>query len=146
MRSPTVVVTHVDAEDVLKLAAADDQQPIEALAADAANPALHVGVGVRCPYGRADDLDLLVPEDGIEGARELRVAIVDQEPNLSVALVEFHQQVARLLKHPGGVRVAGAGEVLDPAAANREKDEHVQATQPDGVDGEEVAGEDRVRV
>jgi hypothetical protein len=35
-----------DAEDVLELAAADDQQPVEALAADAADPTLHVGVRV----------------------------------------------------------------------------------------------------
>jgi len=38
------------------------------------------------------------------------------------------------------------GEVLDPAAADREEDEHAQTAKPDGVDREEVAGEDRLAV
>jgi hypothetical protein len=63
-----------------------------------------------------------------------------------VVVVECHKQVAGLLQHPGGVWVGGAGEVLDSAAADREEDEHVEAAQPDGVDGEEVAGEDRLSV
>jgi hypothetical protein len=55
--------------------------------------------------GRADDLDLLAREQGVKGGRELCVAIVDQEPDLTTTVVEFHQQVARLLQHPGRVRV-----------------------------------------
>ena len=81
-----------------------------------------------------------------KAARELRVSVVDQEPHLPVAVVEIHQQVARLLQHPRRVGLAGAGEVLDAAAADREEDEHVEAAKPDGVDGEEVAGEDRLAV
>src|SRR5262249_33832501 len=48
---------------------------------------------------------LAVAKQGIEGARELRVAIVDQEPHLPGALIETHQQIARLLQHP---RVPGS--------------------------------------
>ena len=40
----------------------------------------------------------------------------------------------------------GAAEVLDPAAADREKHDHVEAAQPDRVDGEEVTGEDGLAV
>jgi hypothetical protein len=47
VRPPAVVVAHVDAEHMLELAAADDQQPVGALAADAADPALYVRVRVR---------------------------------------------------------------------------------------------------
>jgi hypothetical protein len=39
-------VRQVGAEDLLEVAAADDQEPVEALAADAADPALHMGVRV----------------------------------------------------------------------------------------------------
>jgi hypothetical protein len=53
VRSPAVVVTDVATEDVLELAAAEDQQPIEALASDAADPALHVGVRVRRSFASA---------------------------------------------------------------------------------------------
>jgi hypothetical protein len=67
-----------------------------------------------------------------------------QEPHPPAAVVEIHQQVARLLQHPGSVRPGRAGEVLDPPTAEREEDEHVQATQPDRVDCEEVTGKDRL--
>ena len=66
MRSAAVVVMDVDTEDVLKLPASDDQQPVEALAAHAADPALHVRARVRRLDGRADDLDVL---DGRGGGR-----------------------------------------------------------------------------
>src|SRR5436190_8874804 len=49
---------------------------------------------------------------------------------------------SRLLQHPAGVRFAGDREVLDAAAADGDEREHVQAPQPDGVDGEKVAGKD----
>jgi hypothetical protein len=88
MRSLSVVVADVDAEDVLELAAAGDQDPVEAFAANAADPALHVGVGVRRLDGSSDDLDVVAFEEGVEGARELGVAIVDQEPHRPVAVVE----------------------------------------------------------
>jgi hypothetical protein len=71
---------------------------------------------------------------------------VNEEAHLPIAVVEVHQQVARLLQHPGGVRLAGASQVLDAAAADREEDKDVQALQPDRIDGEEVAGEDRLAV
>lgn len=60
-----------------------------------------------------------------------------------VVVIEFDQQVARLLQHPSGVRLARAREIFDATAADRDEDEHVQAAQPDRVDVEEVAGEDR---
>src|SRR6266536_2174161 len=118
MWSCAVVVTDVDAEDVVELAAADDQHSVEALAANSAHPALHESVCVRCLERCADDIDVLAREEGVEGARELGVAVMDQEPQLSIAVVELHEQVARLLQHPGGVRLAGAGDIFDSAAAD----------------------------
>ncbi len=49
MRPPLVVVLDIHAEDVLELAATKDQQPVEALAADAADPTLHVRIRVSAP-------------------------------------------------------------------------------------------------
>jgi hypothetical protein len=68
---------------------------------------------------------------------------MDEEPHLPVLIARLHQQVARL-QHPSAVRAAGAGEVLNPAAADRQEDEHVQASQPHRVDGKEVTDEDRL--
>jgi len=50
-----------------------------------------------------DDLDPVALEERVEGAGELRVTIVDQEAHLPAAVVELHEEVARLLQHPHAV-------------------------------------------
>ena len=42
-----VVMPHVDTHHVLKMTTAHDQDPVEAVGADGAHPALGVGVGKR---------------------------------------------------------------------------------------------------
>src|SRR6266496_3837904 len=73
-----VVMAGTDAKHVLQLAAAEDEQAIEALATHAADPAFGVGVPVRRPDGCADHRDPFACQDLIEAAAELRVAIVDE--------------------------------------------------------------------
>jgi hypothetical protein len=79
MRPMPVVMARIDAKHVFELAAAEDEQPVEALATHAADPALGVCVRVRCPDGGADHGDPFALEDVIEAAAELGVAIMDQE-------------------------------------------------------------------
>jgi hypothetical protein len=55
MRPMLVVTAGIDAQHVLEMAAAEDQQPVEALTAHAADPALGVRVRVRRLDRRADD-------------------------------------------------------------------------------------------
>src|SRR4029453_11745787 len=93
-----VVMTGIDAQHVLELAAAEDEQPVEALATHAADPALGVGVRVRRLNGCADDSDSFALEDVIPPAAEFRVAIVDQEADRLLAIIERDQQVARHLR------------------------------------------------
>ncbi len=81
MRSVGVVVVDVDAEHMLELPPTGDQDPVEAVAPGGAYPALGERVRLRCPERCADDLDAFAPEDLIESAAELAVAIVDQEPD-----------------------------------------------------------------
>jgi hypothetical protein len=66
-------------EHVLEVAAAEDQQPVEALSADAADPALGMGARLRRPYRRFDEVDPFGAEDLVELAAELAVSITDQE-------------------------------------------------------------------
>jgi hypothetical protein len=82
VRPPAVVVAHVDAENVLELAAAENQEPVETFAADAADPALDVRVRVRRPHRRSDDPDPFAGEDRIERCRELAVSVVEEEAHL----------------------------------------------------------------
>jgi hypothetical protein len=88
MRPVRVVVVDVDAEDALELPAAGDQEPVEAVAADGADPALRERVRLRRPKWGADDLDALASEDVVEGAAELAVTSVDQEPGRCCSLGE----------------------------------------------------------
>ena len=75
-----VVVSHVAAEHVLEVAAAEDQQQVEALGADGAHEPLRVGVRLWRSDRRLDHLDPFAAEDFVEAGAELAVAIVDQEP------------------------------------------------------------------
>jgi hypothetical protein len=52
----------------------------------------------------------------IAAAAEPGVAIVDQEAERLLAIVERHQEVARLLRDPGASWIRCAGDELDPAA------------------------------
>jgi len=56
-------------------------------------------------------------------------------------LVEVHQQVAGGLGDPCVGRVGGDPGQVDPAAVEFDHEEDAQAGQPDGFDGEELAGE-----
>jgi hypothetical protein len=79
VRPVGVVVVDVDAQNALKLLAAADQEPVEAVAADGADPAFGERVCFRCAKRGADDLDAFASEDVVEDATELAVAVVDQE-------------------------------------------------------------------
>jgi hypothetical protein len=69
----------VEAEHVLEVAAVDDQDPVEALAAEGADPTLGVGIRVRGSDRCPDDPHPLAAGDFVEGAAELTVAIVKEK-------------------------------------------------------------------
>ena len=62
------------------MAATDDEDSVETISAESADPALGVSVRVGRLDGRADHRDCLSPEDLVEGVAELRVAIMDEKP------------------------------------------------------------------
>ena len=87
MRPMLVVMAGIDAKHMLELPAAEDEQPVEALTTHAADPALGVGIRVRCPDGCADHSDSFALEDVIAAAAELRIAIVDEQAQRSLAVI-----------------------------------------------------------
>src|SRR6266487_4541734 len=103
----------VDAEHLPEVAPTEDEDAVEAVGANRAHPTLGEGVRVRRLHRGADDSDASGSEDLVKGVAELRVAVVDQEPE-PVLLAELHDQVAGLLANPCTVRVGRAREVLDP--------------------------------
>ena len=86
-----------DAENALKVAAVDDQEPVEALSASGADEAFRDRVGLRRTDRCLDDLDALACEDGVEVAGELAVAVADQEAQLRRALSDCPSELAGLL-------------------------------------------------
>ena len=78
MRTVGVVMRQILAKHTLQLATADDQNPIETLAPESSDPA-RVGVGMRRSHGSTYYPQTLGSEDLVEGPRELRVTVADQE-------------------------------------------------------------------
>ena len=137
-----VVVADVGREDSFEVPAVDDQEPVEALAADGADPPFDEGVRARRPYRCADRPDALGAEHLVEGGGELAVAVVDQEPDRLRPFDERLDDVPRLLGRPLTGRVRGDARQIH--LPGREFDEHecVEPPEQHGVDGEEVAGDD----
>jgi hypothetical protein len=61
-------VVDVDAQDVLEVAAVEDQQPVEALDANGSDKPLGDGVGLRRPHRRLHDPDAAGAEYLVEEA------------------------------------------------------------------------------
>jgi len=78
VRAVAVVVVDVGREDSFEVAAVEDQEPIEARMADAADPAFGEGVRSGCTNRCPDDPDRLGAEYLVEGGRELAVALVQE--------------------------------------------------------------------
>jgi hypothetical protein len=104
MRPVLVVMPTVDAEHLLEVASAEDENAVEAVGAEGAHPAFGVGVGVWRLDGRPDHVDALGPEDFVEGGADLRVAVVDEKAD-GVLVAELHDEVAGLLGYPTSVRL-----------------------------------------
>ena len=92
MGTVDVVMLNVDPKDLLQVAAPNDQQPVQALGPDHADPALGIGVGVGCLHRRDAHVSAVRTKDVVERAGELGVAVAEQDPQLSRSLVSQQQQ------------------------------------------------------
>ena len=108
-----VVVPDVAVEDAKEVAAAGDQEMVQAFPAHGADPPLGDGVGVRGLDRGADDLGVDRAPEVIEGPRELAVAVADQEPDGGSLLIKRDTQVAGLLGDPSAGGVGGDTSEVD---------------------------------
>src|SRR5712691_4846250 len=128
------------------MSAAENQEPVEALAANRPDPAFGVRPRLRCAHRRLDQANAVGAEDLVELACELAVAVTDQKPRLDVLIAKLHQQVARLLGHPATVRVGRDPGDADAPGRKFDEEQHVEPLEEERVDGEEVALEDAPRL
>jgi hypothetical protein len=92
-------VRDVAAQDVLEMAPAQDQNPVEALGPHSPYEPFRDRVRPWRPHRRLHDLHALRAENLVERAGELRVPVADQVTNFPELLLD--RQVARLLSDPG---------------------------------------------
>jgi hypothetical protein len=123
-----------------------DEDAVEEFASDAADEPFGDRVGPRRLHWCLDDADVGGCEHGVERGGEFGVAVADQEPEASAGRVEVDEQVAGLLGQPGAGGVGGDAEDVYPAGGVLDDEERIQPAQGDGVEVEQVAGEDRVRL
>jgi hypothetical protein len=124
----------VHAQDSFEVSASDDEDAIEAFVADGSHPALSERVRLRSFNRSPDHLDPLSREDLVEGAAELRVAIMDQQLEAALLLTQLHDDVASLLRGPGAAGVRCAGDELEPAGRKRKEEEPVDPPQQERLD------------
>src|SRR5260221_14293020 len=127
MRPRSVVITRVLGEHTPQMPLAQNEQVIQTLLADRANPALRHRVRLRRLERREHDVDTLGYEDVVKCRRELGVVVVNQEPPLRRLVREVPNQLACLLAHPDTVWPWGTTCQMYPTRAQ--------------LDGEEIAGE-----
>jgi hypothetical protein len=112
MRPVGVVVLDVDTQDTLEVSAVCDQEPVEAVATNRADPALGVRVRVRRAKRCADDLDALALEDLVEGAAEPRSWIRNRIGLGRSASDQASWRACRVVQRPSGL-------ALQPARCTR---------------------------
>src|SRR5215472_6690257 len=123
------------------MALAQDDEPVQTLSSQGAPYPLAGGVRTRAAKRDSGDPDASDREDRVEVGAVLRVPVADQHRDRDLQLFQLPGQVARLLRHPGRIGICGGVAEDDPARADLKEDEHVQDTQPNAVDGQEIAGQ-----
>ena len=98
----SVVVGDIRRQYTAEMVLSKDQDLVQTLLSNGANPAFREGIRIWCPHRSPDHGDFLGPEDGVKGPRELGVTIVDQEADGEIAILDLPAQVTRL--HPEGPR------------------------------------------
>jgi hypothetical protein len=142
MGTVAVVVLDVDPKHLLQVSSSGDQQPVQAFDPHRPDPALGVGVGVGRLHRRQQHLSAFRTEDIVEAAGEPRIPVAERKSSCLSSLRDYNEQVAGLLDDPGAIRVGRHAGQVDPPGIQFDEEQHLQPSQPDRVDGEEVACHD----
>jgi hypothetical protein len=143
MGTVPVVVLDIDPQDLFQVTTADDQQPVQALGADGTDPPLRIGVGVRGLDRRDEDPGT---EHVVEPATEPRVAVAEHKAQPQSPSAIARNKLRACWGDPSTIGVGRHAAQVDPAAVEFDEALHLQPPQPDGVDREEVAGQDAGRL
>ncbi len=81
MRPVPVVGVREVSKDALKMPGIQNEQPVEALAANGPHKPLRHAVRLRGPTRRPNDLNVLASEHFVETLGELLIPVANEEPN-----------------------------------------------------------------
>jgi hypothetical protein len=146
VRPMFVVMGRVGAKRSFQVFASEDEQPVETLAAHAANPPFGMCLRLRRASWGADDLDSFGAKDLIKSAGELAVTVANEEAYGCLLVAERHDKVPGLLHDPSAVGMGRDAGEIHASAVELDEEQHVQSPQPHGLHGEEVAGDDAGRL
>ena len=115
MRPLLVVVLHVAPQNPIQVPGTEDQRPVQTVGAQRLHPALGEGIRVGRPDRCADHANPFACEDVVEGARELGVAVADQDLG-DRALVREITDKTRLVEDIGADSMQLIGIVIPDEA------------------------------
>jgi len=123
-----------------------NDQFIETFFTDASYPTFSISVSIGSPNRRKNNLDVFRCKNCIKRVCELAIAVVNEKAQWWRAFLGSPDELPGLLRHPvaGGMR-GTTGEV-DTSSAKFDEEEHVQRLQKQGLNGEEVTGDELVLV
>jgi hypothetical protein len=76
-----------------------------------------------------------------KAAVNFRVPVADEKPEPVGLLIKVGQRITRRLGNPRAGRVGSDAGQVDPTVIEFDHEQDVPAGQPDGLDGEQIAGE-----
>ena len=82
----------------------------------------------------------------IEAGGELRVSVMKEVAKSRCLVFKSPAELACLLGNPGRSRMLCAAREVDAACAQFNEEEHVDRFEPQGFDGEEIAGDELILV
>jgi hypothetical protein len=139
MRAPAVEITDIFGQDLLQMAPIEDEDVVEALGSDGSHPALGYGVGSRRSEWRANLGNTNIAHTTIESDTITVVAVMNEKPwRLAIPSIALDHLQSR--PRGGGVRRHVHVENLSAGVIDHE--EHVQRSERDRSDAEEVARPD----
>src|SRR5262245_35672717 len=139
MRAPVVKITDIFDQDLLQMALIEDENMVQALASHGPHPALGDGIGSRRSEWRANLGNTNIAHPTIECGAVTAVAVMNEKSwRLAIPSAAFDH----LLSRPRGGGIGRHVHVENLPAGVIDHEEHVQRSERDRSDAEEVARPD----
>jgi hypothetical protein len=142
VRPLLVVVANIATQQPQQMAPPEQQRPVQTVRPFSLDPALGVGIRLRRPDRRSEDLPTLATEHVVEGTSELGIVVAEQKPDRHSPIAEIHRGIPGLLSDPRRVRLGRDPGENDPPATEVDEAQPVEDLEPDRLHRVQVARHD----